>query len=109
MTTFEPLLVLDNITKNYGAIEALKGISFTIGKGEVVATFRLPSDSDAAAASTPRAPGLTSDAVEKLLSRVTALETELEMRYEEEPRSGSNGSHGSGAEAHGPDEGARDL
>lgn len=37
MTTFEPLLVLDNITKNYGAIEALKGISFTIGKGEVVA------------------------------------------------------------------------
>jgi len=37
MTTFEPLLVLDNIAKNYGAIEALKGISFTIGKGEVVA------------------------------------------------------------------------
>ena len=37
MTTFEPLLVLDNITKNFGAIEALKGISFTIGKGEVVA------------------------------------------------------------------------
>jgi D-xylose transport system ATP-binding protein len=37
MTNFEPLLVLDNITKNYGAIEALKGISFTIGKGEVVA------------------------------------------------------------------------
>jgi len=37
MTTFEPLLVLDNITKNYGAIEALKGISFSIGKGEVVA------------------------------------------------------------------------
>jgi len=35
--SFEPLLVLDNITKNYGAIEALKGISFTIGKGEVVA------------------------------------------------------------------------
>ena len=33
----EPLLVLDNITKNYGAIEALKGISFAIGKGEVVA------------------------------------------------------------------------
>jgi len=37
MTTLEPLLVLDNITKNYGAIEALKGISFSIGKGEVVA------------------------------------------------------------------------
>lgn len=33
----EPLLVLDNIKKSYGAIEALKGISFTIGKGEVVA------------------------------------------------------------------------
>lgn len=37
MSGFEPLLVLDNITKNYGAIEALKGISFSIGKGEVVA------------------------------------------------------------------------
>ena len=33
----EPLLVLDNIKKNYGAIEALKGISFTIGRGVVVA------------------------------------------------------------------------
>ena len=33
----EPLLVLDNVTKNFGAIEALKGISFSIGKGEVVA------------------------------------------------------------------------
>jgi len=33
----EPLLVLDHITKNFGAIQALKGISFTIGKGEVVA------------------------------------------------------------------------
>ena len=33
----EPLLVLDNIKKNYGAIEALKGITFSIGKGEVVA------------------------------------------------------------------------
>ena len=35
--SFEPLLVLEDIRKNYGAIEALKGISFTIGKGEVVA------------------------------------------------------------------------
>jgi branched-chain amino acid transport system ATP-binding protein len=35
MTT--PLLVLEDIRKNFGAIEALKGISFTIGKGEVVA------------------------------------------------------------------------
>ena len=33
----EKLLVLDNITKNFGAIEALRGISFSIGKGEVVA------------------------------------------------------------------------
>lgn len=33
----EPLLVLDNIKKNFGAIEALKGISFSIAKGEVVA------------------------------------------------------------------------
>ena len=35
--TQEPLLVLDNITKNFGAIEALRGVSFTIGRGEVVA------------------------------------------------------------------------
>ena len=33
----EKLLVLDNIRKNFGAIEALKGISFSIAKGEVVA------------------------------------------------------------------------
>jgi D-xylose transport system ATP-binding protein len=33
----EQLLVLENIRKNYGAIEALKGISFSIAKGEVVA------------------------------------------------------------------------
>jgi D-xylose transport system ATP-binding protein len=33
----EELLVLDNIRMNFGAIEALKGISFSIGKGEVVA------------------------------------------------------------------------
>lgn len=31
------LLVLDNITKNYGAVQALRGISFTVGKGEVIA------------------------------------------------------------------------
>lgn len=37
MTQYQPLLQLENITKNYGAIEALKGVSFTIGKGEVVA------------------------------------------------------------------------
>ncbi len=37
MSAFEPLLVLEDIKKNYGAIEALKGISFAIGKGEVVA------------------------------------------------------------------------
>jgi len=33
----EKLLVLNDIRKNFGAIEALKGISFSIGKGEVVA------------------------------------------------------------------------
>ena len=37
MSAFEPLLVLKDIRKNYGAIEALKGVSFEIGKGEVVA------------------------------------------------------------------------
>jgi len=37
MTDFPPLLELHDIRKNYGAIEALKGISFAIGKGEVVA------------------------------------------------------------------------
>jgi D-xylose transport system ATP-binding protein len=37
MSTGEPLLQLDNIVKNYGAIEALRGISFGIGRGEVVA------------------------------------------------------------------------
>jgi D-xylose transport system ATP-binding protein len=33
----EPLLVLEGIRKNFGAIEALKGISFSIARGEVVA------------------------------------------------------------------------
>ncbi|MDB5585606.1 MAG: transporter [Devosia sp.] len=33
----EPLLVLDNITKNYGAVQALQGVSFSIAKGEVIA------------------------------------------------------------------------
>jgi D-xylose transport system ATP-binding protein len=33
----EPLLVLEGITKNFGAIEALKGISFSMHGGEVVA------------------------------------------------------------------------
>ncbi len=33
----EPLLTLDNVTKNYGAISALKGISFSMAKGEVIA------------------------------------------------------------------------
>jgi D-xylose transport system ATP-binding protein len=33
----EALLQLDNIVKNYGAIEALKGISFEINRGEVIA------------------------------------------------------------------------
>jgi D-xylose transport system ATP-binding protein len=33
----DPLLVLEGITKNFGAIEALKGISFSMRGGEVVA------------------------------------------------------------------------
>lgn len=37
MTDEVPLLELRNITKNFGAIEALRGISFSIGRGEVVA------------------------------------------------------------------------
>ncbi len=37
MTDTAPLLQLDNIVKNYGAIEALKGISFDIDRGQVVA------------------------------------------------------------------------
>lgn len=37
MTNAAPLLSLKNITRNFGAIEALKGISFDIRAGEVVA------------------------------------------------------------------------
>ena len=37
MTAGAPLLELDTIKRNFGAIEALKGISFSIGRGEVVA------------------------------------------------------------------------
>jgi D-xylose transport system ATP-binding protein len=33
----DPILQLDNIVKNFGAIEALRGISFDINRGEVVA------------------------------------------------------------------------
>jgi D-xylose transport system ATP-binding protein len=35
--SFETLLDLQDIRMNFGAIEALRGISFTVGKGEVVA------------------------------------------------------------------------
>ena len=35
--TNAPLLQLQDIKMNFGAIEALKGISFSVGKGEVVA------------------------------------------------------------------------
>lgn len=35
--TDAPLLQLQDIKMNFGAIEALKGISFTVGRGEVVA------------------------------------------------------------------------
>ena len=37
MDASEPLLRLEKIVKNYGAIEALRGISFEIARGEVVA------------------------------------------------------------------------
>ena len=37
MTEATSLLRLEDITKNFGAIEALRGISFEIGRGEVVA------------------------------------------------------------------------
>ena len=37
MTDTTPLLRLDNITRNFGAIEALRGVSFDISRGEVVA------------------------------------------------------------------------
>jgi D-xylose transport system ATP-binding protein len=33
----QPLLALENIRKSYGAIEALKGVSFSVNKGEVIA------------------------------------------------------------------------
>ena len=37
MTDEAPLLKLDNITRNFGAIEALRGVSFELARGEVVA------------------------------------------------------------------------
>jgi D-xylose transport system ATP-binding protein len=37
MTDTPPLLRLENITRNFGAIEALRGISFEVKRGEVVA------------------------------------------------------------------------
>jgi D-xylose transport system ATP-binding protein len=37
VTESPPLLRLENITRNFGAIEALRGVSFDIGRGEVVA------------------------------------------------------------------------
>jgi len=37
VTETAPLLRLENITRNFGAIEALRGVSFDIGRGEVVA------------------------------------------------------------------------
>ncbi len=36
-TTEAPLLQLQNVTKNFGAIEALRGVNFSIRRGEVVA------------------------------------------------------------------------
>jgi ABC-type sugar transport system ATPase subunit len=36
MSIKEPLLIIDNITKAFGAVQALKGITFTIHRGEIV-------------------------------------------------------------------------
>jgi ABC-type sugar transport system ATPase subunit len=36
MTGKEPLLIIDNVVKSYGAVQALKGISFTLYRGEIV-------------------------------------------------------------------------
>ncbi|MDB5473579.1 MAG: sugar transporter [Devosia sp.] len=33
----QELLTLDNITKSYGAVQALRGVSFSVAKGEVIA------------------------------------------------------------------------
>ena len=38
MSEAQPLLRLDAITRNFGAIEALRGVSFEIARGEVVIT-----------------------------------------------------------------------
>jgi D-xylose transport system ATP-binding protein len=37
MSASEPLLKLDGITRNFGAIQALRGIDMEVGRGEVVA------------------------------------------------------------------------
>jgi D-xylose transport system ATP-binding protein len=37
MMTTQPLLLLENIRKSFGAIEALRDVSFSVGRGEVVA------------------------------------------------------------------------
>ena len=37
MSERQPLLVLDGIAKHFGAIEALRGVSFSVDRGEVVA------------------------------------------------------------------------
>ena len=36
MTMAQPLLQVDNIHVYYGAIHAIKGISFTVNEGEIV-------------------------------------------------------------------------
>jgi D-xylose transport system ATP-binding protein len=37
MTSFEPLLNLYGIRRNFGAVEALRGVDLSVGKGEIVA------------------------------------------------------------------------
>lgn len=75
-----------------------------LGKGEVIATFRLPQETSAdgvPVVAAPRVPG--SEAIDKLLERVSALEHELELRYQNDARPGGNGAqdisrHSAGAE-----------
>ncbi len=37
MTAYEPLLALHGIRRNFGAVEALRGVDLEVGKGEIVA------------------------------------------------------------------------
>ena len=36
MTKMEPIIQIDNVTKSFGAVEALRGVSLSVNRGEVV-------------------------------------------------------------------------